>query len=185
MRVRGVEPAQNLARLTDSEGIPTLCEFWGKEAADQLAATDGKAKVVVATNVLAHVDDIHGFISAVRQLLHPDGVFVFEVPYMVHFIDRTEFDTTYHEHLSYFLLRPLQRALQANGMQIVDALEFSIHGGTLRVIAQIAGSGQLKPKGSVREMLQLEEEKGLYGTAPYVLCADRVQLIREELSVFV
>jgi len=185
MRVRGVEPARNLARLTEGEGIPTLCEFWGKDAADKIAAMDGKAKVVVATNVLAHVDDVHGFIGAVKELLNPKGVFVFEVPYMVHFIDRTEFDTTYHEHLSYFLLRPLKRVLEANGMQIVDALEFSIHGGTLRVIAQIEGSGQLKPKSSVREILELEEGKGLYGTAPYFLCADRVQLIREELSVFV
>lgn len=185
MRVRGVEPAKNLADMTEAAGMPTLCEFWGTEAARRIEGADGKAKVIAATNVLAHVDDVHGFIAAVRQLLDPQGVFVFEVPYMVHFIDRTEFDTTYHEHLSYFLLRPLQKALEANGMRVVDALEFSIHGGSLRVIAQIDRSGHLAQSNRVDELIRREEEMGLYGTAPYFLCADRVQLIREELSVFV
>ena len=183
MRVRGVEPAKNLAKVAEARGLPTLCEFWGSDAAKTVEASDGKAKVVVATNVLAHVDDLHGFIRAVKEVLHPQGVFVFEVPYMVHFIDRTEFDTTYHEHLSYFLLRPLQRALEANGMRVIDALEFAIHGGSIRVIAQIEG-GNLQPKSSVQELIRLEQEKGLFDTAAYFLCAERVKLIREELSVF-
>ena len=184
LRVRGVEPAQNLAAVAESKGLPTFCEFWSSDAARRISATDGKAKVVVATNVLAHVDDVHGFISAVKDVLHPEGVFVFEVPYMVHFVDRTEFDTTYHEHLSYFLLRPLRRALEQNGMQVVDALEFAIHGGSIRVIAQIQGSGKFEPRSSVDDLIRQEAEKGLFDTEAYFLCAERVTLIREELGIF-
>lgn len=184
LRVRGVEPARNLAVFAEARGLPTYCEFWDSRVAHKIETTDGKAKAVVATNVLAHVDDVHEFIRAVTKVLHPQGVFAFEVPYMVNFIERTEFDTTYHEHLSYFLLRPLKQALEANGMQVVDAIQVPIHGGSIRVISQIAATGSLIPKEGVEELLRLEEKKGLYEIDAYYLCAQRVHKIREELIVF-
>lgn len=183
-RILGVEPAANLAQLAENMGLPTLNSFWSDAAADQVKREHGGAKLVVATNVLAHVDDLHGFMSAVKKVLVPSGAFVFEVPYMVHFINRAEFDTTYHEHLSYFLLRPLKVALEKNGFMIQDAKEQDIHGGSIRVIARLAASGAVAPSEDVKRLLAWEEELGLYDERTYHRFASQVAMVKEELTLF-
>ena len=183
-RILGVEPAANLARIAENMGLPTLNRFWDDEAAEQVKQMHVGAKLVVATNVLAHVDDLHGFLRAVKKALVPSGVFVFEVPYMVHFINRAEFDTTYHEHLSYFLLHPLKVALEKNGFAIQDAKEHDIHGGSIRVIARLSASGAVAPSEDAKRLLISEEELGLYDETTYHRFASQVALVKEELTVF-
>lgn len=182
-KILGVEPAKNLAEIAEKAELATLNRFWSEETADHVKRVHGLAKVVVATNVLAHVDDLHGFIRAVKAVLAPAGVFVFEVPYMVHFINRAEFDTTYHEHLSYFLLRPLKVALEANGLTIESAKEFDIHGGSIRVIAKASGPG-VESGEDVKRLLAWEEELGLYEETTYHRFASQVALVKEELTAF-
>lgn len=182
-KILGVEPAKNLAQIAENAGLPTLNRFWSEATADHVKATHGGAKLVVATNVLAHVDDLHGFLRAVKTVLAPSGAFVFEVPYMVHFINRAEFDTAYHEHLSYFLLRPLKVALEANGFTIQDAKEYDIHGGSIRVIARPSSPTVVPGKG-VKQLLAWEEELGLYEAATYHRFASQVAMVKEELTVF-
>jgi C-methyltransferase C-terminal domain/Putative zinc binding domain/Methyltransferase domain len=183
-KVLGVEPAANLARLANDAGNPTLQEFWSQAVADRIRKEHGPARLVVATNVVAHVDDLHGFIRAVAFLIQPAGAFVFEVPYMVNFMNRAEFDTAYHEHLSYFLLRPLKRALEENGLALVNAQEFEIHGGSIRVTARPAESGAV-PSDTVQRLLGWEEELGLHEEASYLRFASHVAMLKEELTTFV
>lgn len=182
-KVLGVEPASNLARLANASGLPTRNEFWSQAAADAIRAEHGGARLVAATNVVAHVDDLQGFIRAVGSLLRPDGAFVFEVPYMVNFMNHAEFDTAYHEHLSYFLLRPLQRALEAGGLRLTDAKEFEIHGGSIRVTAR-PGSSTVPRSDSVKRLLGWEEELGLYEEKTYLRFASHVATLKEEVSTF-
>ena len=183
-KVLGVEPAVNLAELANDAAVPTLNEFWSQAAADRILREHGPARLVVATNVLAHVDDLHGFFRAVASLLRPDGALVFEVPYMVNFMNRAEFDTAYHEHLSYFLLRPLKQALEANGLALANAQEFEIHGGSIRVTARPA-SGAPAPSDGVQRLLSWEEELGLHEEATYLRFASHVAMLKEELTAFV
>lgn len=183
-RMLGIEPATNLALLAENGGFPTLNAFWSEATADQVKQAHGGAKLVIATNVLAHVDDLHGFMRAVKKVLSPSGAFVFEVPYMVHFINKAEFDTTYHEHLSYFLLRPLKIALETNGFVLQDVKEHDIHGGSIRVIARLAASGAVAPSEDVKRLLAWEEELGLYDETTYHRFASQVALVKEELTVF-
>jgi len=183
-KVLGVEPAVNLAKLANDAGIPTLHEFWSQAVADRIRKEHGPARLVVATNVLAHVDDLHGFIRAVASLIQSAGAFVFEVPYMVNFMNRAEFDTAYHEHLSYFLLRPLKRALEENGLAVVNAQEFEIHGGSIRITALPAESGAA-PSATVQRLLGWEEELGLHEEATYLRFASHVATLKEELTTFV
>lgn len=179
-RVLGVEPARNLARLANAAGLPTLNEFWSGEIARRIRAEHGPARLVVATNVLAHVDDLRSFLRAVAGLLEPGGAFVFEVPYMVNFMNRAEFDTAYHEHLSYFLLRPLVRALRESGLALADAQEFEIHGGSIRVTARLSAA----PSANVGRLLAWEEELGLHEEATYLRFARHVATLKEELVAF-
>ncbi len=183
-KVLGVEPAHNLAQIAKSKGLRTITRFWDQSVADDVVMQYGKARLVLATNVLAHVDDLHGFLRAVASVLKPDGVFVFEVPYMVNFMNRAEFDTAYHEHLSYFLLHPLKIALEKNGFVLADVHEFEIHGGSIRLMATRGGSLPGTGAENIQRLLNWEEELGLHVESSYLRFASHVALLKEELTVF-
>lgn len=182
IKVLGVEPASNLAQEARTRGVEVIDRFWNEATATQVVAAQGPADLIVATNVVAHVDDLRGFLAAVRMALAPGGRFVFEVPYMTTFLTKTEFDTTYHEHLSYFLLTPLQKALADAGMDLVDAQEFPIHGGSIRVHAALAGAG--KPTRAVQRMLGTERDCGFLQPDLYRQFSAHVEATRTELNLF-
>jgi SAM-dependent methyltransferase len=141
--VLGIEPAINIARIAEQErGIPTICDFFSEKLAERLRADGYHADVIHANNVLAHVADLNGFVRGLKQLLKDDGVVVVEVPYVKEMIDRCEFDTIYHEHLSYFSLTALDRLFSSHGLRIYDVEHLAIHGGTLRVYAGHDQSGR-------------------------------------------
>ena len=134
--VLGIEPARNIAQTAVERGIPTVCEFFDAELAKKLMAEGKRADVVHANNVLAHVPDLNGFVHGVQLLLKDTGVAVIEVPYVKDMIDRTEFDTIYHEHLCYFSLTALDHLFRRHDLVIEDVKHLDIHGGTLRIQAR-------------------------------------------------
>lgn len=134
--VLGIEPAVNIARVAEEQhGIPTICEFFGETLAERLRSEGRRADVIHAHNVLAHVPDLNGFVCGLNKLLKDDGVVVIEVPYLKDMIDACEFDTIYHEHLSYFSLTALDKLFRRNGLYIINVQHFQVHGGTLRIHA--------------------------------------------------
>ena len=132
VEVLGIEPARNVARVAEGKGIPTLCEFFGAEVATRLAAEGKRADVIHAHNVLAHVADLNGVVQGIATLLTPSGVAIVEAPYVKELIERTEFDTIYHEHLCYFSLTALDKLFRRHGLTISNVETIAIHGGTLR-----------------------------------------------------
>jgi SAM-dependent methyltransferase len=135
-RVLGVDPATNIARIAERNGIETLNDFFTADVAQSIRATHGPAALVTATNVFAHVDDLDAFVAAVKLLLAPDGVFVFEAPYFGNLLAQIEYDTVYHEHLSYLSLKPLLLFFERMDMTLFDVQERDIHGGSFRVFVQ-------------------------------------------------
>ena len=132
--VLGIEPARNVGNLAVAAGIPTLTEYFGNATVKQIGI--GKAKIITANNVVSHVGDLNDFIDSVNVLLGPEGIFVFEVPWVVDVLRHYNFDIVYHEHLSYFGFRPLSNVLEKHGLELVDVEYFpDIHGGSLRGIA--------------------------------------------------
>lgn len=131
--VLGIEPAGNVADIANAAGVPTLAKFFGRDAALELAAGGKSADLIVANNVLAHVPDINDFVAGVRELLKPSGVATFEFPHLLRLIERTEFDTIYHEHFSYFSLACAIEIFRAHGLTVFDVEELVTHGGSLRV----------------------------------------------------
>lgn len=140
--VLGIEPARNIAVTAEERGIPTLCEFFDGQLAENLKGQGKRADVIHANNVLAHVSDLNGFARGIRTLLKEFGVAVIEVPYVKDMIDRCEFDTIYHEHLCYFSLRALQHLFKRHGLLIADVQRLPIHGGTLRIFAVHEGAAE-------------------------------------------
>ena len=160
--VLGIEPAANIARVAQTErGIPTICEFFTESLAHRLAAEGRRADVLHAHNVMAHVPDLNGFVRGIHTVLKEDGIAVIEVPYLLDLIERNEFDTIYHEHLSYFSLTALNHLVSRYGLAIVDAERVPIHGGSLRFKLARQGSSALADDAATsRVAAMLEDERG-------------------------
>lgn len=176
--VLGVEPATNIARIAEGAGIPTVNDFFSSRLARTLRSERGPARAVLANNVVAHVDDVRDLVAGVHDLLAEDGVMVMEVPYLVDLLDRVEYDTVYHEHLSYFGLAPIVRLMAAAGLHVFDVRRVAVHGGSLRVYA----SRDPRPAAAELSRLQaLERERRLDTLAPYEVFAERVRAQRVAL----
>jgi SAM-dependent methyltransferase len=181
--VLGVEPAANVAAAARERGIRTETRFLGRDSGAEIAAQYGRADLVAANNVLAHVPDILGFAAGLRALVKDSGVVTVEFPHLLRLIERRQFDTIYHEHFSYLTLRTAGRALDSAGLSIVDVDELSTHGGSLRLYARPAEQAG-EPTGRVKEVLAAEEAAGLHTLAGHLGFAGEVLRIKGDLLEF-
>lgn len=132
-RVLGIEPAKNIAKIANKQGIKTLPHFFNTDLAKSVLKKYGSVSIITATNVFAHINDLDELVNGVKQLLHQEGVFIIEVPYLVDFLYKNLFDTVYHEHLSYIAISPLNIYFNRMGMKIFDVQRIDSHGGSIRV----------------------------------------------------
>jgi len=130
--VFGVDPAFAIARQATRDGLMTLPEFFNSQLATMMVENHGQVDAITANNVFAHIDDLHDIVSGVKILLKPDGVFVFEVSYLVDVLKNLLFDTIYHEHLSYHTISPLISFFKVHGMRLFDVDFINTHGGSIR-----------------------------------------------------
>ncbi|MFH1888557.1 MAG: class I SAM-dependent methyltransferase [Candidatus Omnitrophota bacterium] len=158
--VLGVEPAPNICKIASQRGIETLNTFFNEDTVSRIIDVKGKAKIITGTNVVAHIDDLHALLNNIDRLLTEEGVFIFEAPYLVNLIENREYDTIYHEHLSYLSVKPLVRLFNMFDMEIFDINKQSIHGGSLRYFASRKNDYNIS--GRVGELLALEEERRIY-----------------------
>ena len=177
--VLGIEPAENIARVAREKGIDTRSDFFGREMAAALAGEGLRADAAFANNVLAHVPDLNGFVRGFETLLKEDGLAVIEVPYVRDMVDRTEFDTIYHEHHCYFSVTSLDRLFQQNGLMLSAVERIPIHGGSLRLFVTPARGGIQGE--SVRRLLAEEQEAGIDSFEYYRGFAGRVKQLKEEV----
>lgn len=131
----GIEPTTSTATAARERGIETLEHFFGKRFALDFAASRGKADLIVANNVLAHVPDINDFVAGLAETLSPEGVVTVEFPHLLQLVAQCQFDTVYHEHFSYFSFHTAQRIFARHGLRIWDVEELPTHGGSLRLWA--------------------------------------------------
>ncbi len=180
-RVLGVEPDRALSALARKVGVETMTSFFTLSVAKKILKTHGRADVITATNVFAHIDDIHTLAKGVSALLKKDGVFIIEVPYLVDFLQKNFFDTVYHEHLSYFSVTVLNRFFERVGMELFDVEKVSSHGGSLRVFAQKRGAKHRQSR-VVKSFMQNEKKLKLSHRKTYHEYALRIQKNRAKLT---
>lgn len=156
-QVQGIEPT-DMGRLAEVRGIPTRVSFFNRATADWARNTRGPARVLTATNVFAHMEDIHGIVEALLLLLSDDGLFVSESHYLHSLIETVQYDTIYHEHLRYYSLASLKYLLAMHDLEVVHAKRIPTHGGSLRVYAARRGRHKVGP--SVAAMLAAEDAAG-------------------------
>ena len=139
--VLGVDPARDIADAATARGIPTITDFFGPDVAARLRAEHGAFDVITANNVFAHADNLDSIADGIAALLADDGVFVFEVSYLLDVIEHCLFDTIYHEHVAYHALTPLVGFFKKHGLQLINAQRVDTHGGSLRgTVARIGSS---------------------------------------------
>ncbi|HEX5774886.1 MAG TPA: class I SAM-dependent methyltransferase [Candidatus Paceibacterota bacterium] len=177
-RVLGIEPSGNVAEAAREKGIETLDGFFTVAMAKKIVETHGKAKVISANNVFAHIDNLDEIVSGVQELLADDGVFVSESHYLLDLIEKREFDTVYHEHLCYYSVKPLQYLFERFGMEVCDVRRVNVHGGSIRVYARKKTGA---PAPNVEEMLLLEADAGLHDLDRFNSFQKDVEAIRDEL----
>jgi hypothetical protein len=131
--VLGIEPAENVARVAEAKGIPTIVKFFGAALATELAQSQRNADVLIGNNVLAHVPDINDFVEGLRIALAPTGVVTLEFPHLLNLIKEVQFDTIYHEHFSYLSLLAVERIFREHGLSVFDVQQLPTHGGSLRI----------------------------------------------------
>jgi SAM-dependent methyltransferase len=181
--VLGVEPAANVAEAARARGIRTEVQYLGAATGQQIAASHGRADLVAANNVFAHVPDIRDFAAGLRALVKDDGMVTLEFPHLLRLIERRQYDTIYHEHFSYLSLLTSSRALATAGLRVADVEELTTHGGSLRVYArpdEAAG----EPGERVKAVLAAEEAAGLHTVEGHDGFAAAVLKIKSDLLGF-
>lgn len=179
VRVLGVDPARNLAELAKETGIPRYVDYFGLRTALDLRGTNGRAAVVTATNTFPHIPDLDDFLTGLDALLADDGVFVVEAHYLLDFLEQMAFDTVYHEHVSYWSLRAMQRLFGGHGFEVVDVERLPIHHGQLRVFVE--RRGRSKPTARVAALREQEQAAGLDKLDTFHAFANRATGLRDEV----
>jgi hypothetical protein len=183
IRCLGVEPSVNVGRAARERGVPTLTAFLTPGTGARVRAEHGPADLVVANNVYAHIPDVVGFTEGLRALVADDGWVSVEVQHLLTLVQRTQFDTIYHEHFQYYTLLTGQRALAAGGLALVDVERLDTHGGSIRMWARPAAVAG-EPTAAVREVLAEEAAAGLHTAAGHDGFAEAVSRVRDDLVSF-
>lgn len=177
-KVLGIDPAENLAKRAAEEGVDTISAFFTQEVAERIIGEKGTAKIIFATNVMAHVPDLHDFLNGIKTLLDRDGIFVAEFPYLVDLMDKTEFDTIYQEHLSYFSLAPFISLLQQHDFGLVEAKQIASHGGSLRLTISPRNQNICQ---EAQDLVVIEKKRGFLQPETYLNFGKKVDRNRYAL----
>jgi len=153
-RVLGITP-EEIGKIAIERGIPTIIDYFTKNVVEKVKTEHGKAKVITATNVFAHIENVNEIVELILNLLEEGGVFISESHYLLPLVETLQYDTIYHEHLRYYSLHSLKYLLESHGLEIIHAKQIPTHGGSVRIYA--ARKGKYFVKESVA--LLLEKEK--------------------------
>ena len=157
-RVRGIEPSL-VGKLANERGISTWISFFGRSIATRARNEEGPAKIVTATNVFAHIENVHEVLESIKLMLDEKGIFISESHYLMSLLETLQYDTIYHEHLRYYSLHSLEYLLKSEGLEIIHARRIPTHGGSIRVYA--ARAGAYPQQSSVATILREESSAGI------------------------
>ena len=169
-KILGITP-EDIGKLAIEKGIPTLLEYFSSDLTKKIISQHGKAKIITATNVFAHIDKVDEVLSSISNLLDIDGIFISESHYLQTLIEEIQYDTIYHEHLRYYSLLSLEFLFLKHNMEIIFAKKIPTHGGSIRVYA--AKKNNFDIDKNYKDLIEYEKkylyEDGLYNFKNNVL----------------
>lgn len=182
--VLGIEPAANVARAAEEQGIPTLVKFFGTATAEALVSEGVQADLLIGNNVLAHVPQLKDFIAGMKIVLKPGGIFTMEFPHLLQLMKQKQFDTIYHEHFSYFSFLTVEAIFNEQGLTLFDVEELPTHGGSLRIYGRHLEAEVPAVSPLVLELKRKETEAGLDRLETYLNFGEEVKETKRKLLSF-
>ena len=182
--ILGIEPAENIAKVANEKGIPTLVKFFNVDIAKGLAQKNKKADLIIGNNVLAHVPDINDFVDGLRILLKSSGVVTMEFPHLLELIKQNQFDTIYHEHFFYYSFLIVKKIFEYHNLQIFDVEKLPTHGGSLRIYATHKDNKKIKLSDRVSSLIIEEKQNGIDNVYSYGEFSKKVDKIKKDLIHF-
>jgi methylation protein EvaC len=179
VRHLGIEPSANVARVAADKGIKSCCSFFDEELARRIVAENGQADAFLGANVMCHIPYLHSVVAGIKILLKPDGILMFEDPYLGDIVEKTSYDQIYDEHAFYFSLSSLSYLFEQHGLEVVDIMPQNVHGGSMRYL--IAHQGSRKISAAVVAQRAKEEALGLNRPETYDRLRHNIECSRQEL----
>ncbi len=179
VRHLGVDPSSGVGLTAQHGGVRVRDDFFQESTARDIAATEGRADVIYAANTFCHIPYVDSIFAGIDALLRPDGIFVFEDPYIGDILDRRSFDQIYDEHFYFFSATSVRAMARNFGFELVDVERLEVHGGEVRYT--LARPGRRRADARVAALLDAEAHRGLAGPEPYERFAREVYAIREDL----
>lgn len=183
IRHLGVEPSANVAAVARSKGINTIVEFFDKACAEKIIAENGHADAFIAANVMCHIPYMHSIVEGIKTLLKPDGIAMFEDPYLGKVIEQTTFDQIYDEHVFLFSALSVSKLFAMHDMELIDVKPQVTHGGSMRYI--LANKGMHKISPAVGELIRQEQELGLDKAETFLAFKNDCEDFRESLTALI
>lgn len=179
IRHLGVEPSANVARAAMDKGVNTISCFFDESVADQIISEYGHADTISSANVICHIPYLHSVFAGIAKLLKPEGVFIFEDPYLGDIVEKVSYDQIYDEHVFFFSTDSVSRLAAMHGLEVFDVEPLPVHGGSMRYY--LARKGSRAVSGRVADQLGKEAELGLDKAATYEVLRARIEASRTSL----
>jgi len=166
----GVDPSPAMALLAAQRQVKTIAGLFGlRLMRENLSALPSQPRLIVANNVFNHANDPLDFALGIKEILAPNGTFVFELPYWATSVAQKKFDQIYHEHVSYMTVKSAVNLFNSIGLRVSDVEEVDYHGGSIRVYVNhaSASNGGAVPPAPVAALVAREEASGLFEADTY------------------
>ncbi len=179
VRHLGIEPSANVAKVAMAKDIRTHCNFFDENLARQIVTENGRADAFLGANVMCHIPYLHSVVAGIKILLKPDGILMFEDPYLGDIIEKTSYDQIYDEHAFYFSLTSVSHLFEEYGLEVIDIMPENVHGGSMRYV--IARKGVRKVSAAVAAQRAKEEALGLNRPETYDRLRHNIERSRYKL----
>ena len=180
-KVLGVDPAKNIVKPLIANGLPILNDYFTEKTAAKIVKKYGQADIIVSSNTLAHIEDMHDVLKGIDLLLKDKGSLIFENHYLGSLIEDTQYDMVYHEHQYYYSILTLVNLLKQHGMEIYDVQKNSMHAGTIRVFVKKNISNDKKTTSRVKKIIINERAQGFDKFKTFSNFGNRVSRNKTEL----
>jgi methylation protein EvaC len=175
----GIEPSQNVARVAMDKGIQTVCRFFDESLALEILTEHGQADVFLGANVMCHIPNLHSVLAGIKILLKPNGILIFEDPYLGDIVEKTSYDQFYDEHVFYFSVKSISHLVEPHGLEVVDVIPQCVHGGSMRYV--VTHKGVRAVSTAVTRLRENEEDLSLHKTETYHQLHHNIEQSRDEL----
>jgi methylation protein EvaC len=175
----GIEPSRNVAQVAINKGIHTVCRFFDEALAQEIIEEYGQVDVFLGANVMCHIPNLHSVVAGIKILLKPNGLLIFEDPYLGDIVEKTSYDQIYDEHVFYFSVKSIGHLCDQHDLEIVDVIPQGVHGGSMRYI--VAHKGARTVSDAVARQLAQEEVLGLHRPETYSRLHQAIEKSRDDL----